>query len=175
MKIELRPGDIFVARNPMMLGRIINAIQKFWAKDNQSKYSHSGIILSKDGETFEALWTNKRQNLFSAYAGKNILIGRHIDMNQTAFIKGWSGVKHHEGKLYAGHRLLFFLFPPLAKYLNFGLGVCSELTAKFLFKAGLWTNWKGLNPDDIADRIHHWRGFKVIFEGVLQNALKKVG
>jgi len=165
--IKLAPGDIFCTRNPMLLGRVINVIQRFWSKDNQSEYSHSGIILDKDGETFEALWTNKRQNLFTAYAGRQVLIGRHVNMNFATFAKGWNGIKKHEGRWYAGHRLLFFLIPPLAKYLNFGLGVCSELTAKFLFRSGLWKHWKGLCPDDMADRIHYWRDLEVVFEGIL--------
>ena len=100
-----------------------------------------------------------------------MLIGRHSGMGLIEFTKGWNGVKHHEGKWYAGHRLLFFLIPPVAKYLNLGLGVCSELTAKFLFKSGMWRQWKGLNSDDIADRIHHWREFEVVFEDVLPNMI----
>jgi len=161
-KIKLQPGMIFCTQNPMLLGKVINVVQKFWAKDNQSKYSHSGIILNEEGLTFEALWTNKRQNLFSAYAGRKVLIGRHIGMNAEMFAKCWDRIQHHEGRWYAGHRLLFFLFPPIAKYINFGQGVCSEITAQFL-----WQNWKGLNPDDISDRVHHWKNFEVVFEGVL--------
>lgn len=163
--IKLKPGDIFCTRNPMLLGRAINGVQRFWSKDGKSEYSHSGIIIGKDGTTFEALWTNKRQNIWEAYEGQKVLIGRNAHMTPKRFVKGWLGVRHHEDKWYAGHRLVFFLIPPLAKIFNLGLCVCSELTAKFLYKAGIWDHWKGLNPDDIADRIHNWKDFEIIYEG----------
>lgn len=162
----LKPGDIFLTANPMWMGRIINFVQKFTSKDSQSVYSHAGIILNSQGRTFEALWTNKNQDLFKAYCGKKILIGRHAGMTHNKFVKGWQGIKHHKGKFYAGHRLLFFLFcPPLAKYFSLGLGVCSELTMKFLYRAGLAEAWKGWNPDDIDDMIHHYREYEIIYEG----------
>jgi len=164
--IKIEPGMIFCSRNPMILGRIINGVQKLWSKDNKSEYSHAGIII--DSETsFEALWINKKTKFFEAYAGKKVLIGQHKDMTNKTFKKGWEGVKKHEGKMYAGHRLVFFFVPFLAKYISLGLGVCSELVMKFLYKAGLVEAWKGWNPDDVADMIHKWRDWEVIFEGTL--------
>lgn len=171
----LKPGDIFLTRNPMWMGRVINAVQKFTSKDGKSKYSHAGIITSIQGMTFEALWINKSQSLFKAYAGKEILIARHTNMTADRYLKGWNGVKHHMGKIYAGHRLLFFLIcPPLAKYFSLGLGVCSELTMKFLFRAGLADAWKGWNPDDIHDMISHWKQWEIIFEGICPKTLKQL-
>ena len=164
----LRPGDIFCTRNPMMLGRAINGVQKFWSKDNKSEYSHSGVIIDNLGTTFEALWTNKHQDFSTAYKGINVVIGRNKNMTPLLAQKGWEGVKHHKGKAYAGHRLLFFLIPPLAKYLGFGLGVCSELTMKYLCKAGLSDCWQGWNPDDVADMIHKWKEWEVIYEGAVK-------
>jgi len=32
---ELKPGGIFCTRNPMWLGRAINAAQKFWAREDK--------------------------------------------------------------------------------------------------------------------------------------------
>ena len=170
--MKLRRGDIFCARNPMMLGKAINFVQKIQAKDNQSEYSHSGIIVIggelEECGTFEALWTNKQQRFYKAYKGKKVLIGRHKDMNLKLFNRGWNGIKKHEGKWYAGHRLLFHLIPLAPKYLCLGFGVCSELTMKFLYKAGLAPAWKGWNPDDVADMIHNYRDYEIIFEGVLE-------
>jgi len=169
--MKLNRGDIFCSRNPMMLGRAINFVQKIHAKDNQSEYSHSGIIVKggplKQTVSFEALWTNKQQDFYKSYKGKKVLIGRHKDMNLKLFNRGWNGIRHHEGKWYAGYRLPLFFIPFLAKYLSLGLGVCSELTIKFLFKAGLAANWKGWNPDDVADMIHNYRDYEIIYEGVL--------
>ena len=163
----LNAGDIFLTANPMWMGRLINWVQTFNSKDNQSKYSHAGIILNNQGRTFEALWTNKQQNLFKVYQGKQILIARNNKMQSDRFTFGWNGIKHHEGKLYAGHRLFFFLVcPPLAKYFCLGLGVCSELTMKFLYRAGLAKTWKGWNPDDIDDMVREHREYTIIFEGI---------
>ena len=66
---KLRQGDIFCTVNPMMLGRIICAIERFNDVDNQATYSHAGVILDHHGTTFEALWTNRNQDLFRDYGG----------------------------------------------------------------------------------------------------------
>jgi len=159
-KLKLQRGMIFCT-----------SVQKIQAKDNESTYSHSGIIVIggdvKEAGTFEALWTNHQQHFYSAYKGKRVLIGRHKDMNLKLFLKGWGGIRHHEGKIYAGWRLPLFFIPFLAKYLSLGLGVCSELTMKFLFKAGLAPAWKGWNPDDVADMIHNYRDYEIVYEGIL--------
>jgi len=165
---ELKKGDIFCTRNPMALGRAINFVQKIKSKDNKAEYSHSGIIMHEDGMTFEALWTNKRQNLFTDYQGRKVLIGRHKGMTDAKFQLGWNGIKKHEGKWYAGHRLIFFLIPFAAKYINLGLGVCSELTMKFLYKAKLADAWKSWNPDDVADMIKKWKDYEIIYEGKIE-------
>ena len=166
--MRLEPGDIFCTRNPMFLGKAINLVQKFISVDGQSKYSHSGLIYDRSGITFEALWTNKKQNIHHAYKGKQVLIGRHDHMTGEKFWQGWRAIKHHEGKWYASHRLLFFLLcPPLTKFFNLGPGVCSELTAKHWYRAGLTDFWSGVYPDFLADMIHNWRDIKVIYEGIL--------
>ena len=171
--MKLKRGDIFCSRNPMCLGRAINFIQKVRAKDNQSEYSHSGVIVVGgdviEAISFEALWTNKKRGFYPAYKGMKVLVGRHKDMNLKSFNAGWNGIKKHEGKWYAGHRLLLFSFVPfLLKYLTSIWGVCSELTMKFLFKAGLASAWKGWNPDDVADMIHNYKDYEVVFEGLLE-------
>jgi hypothetical protein len=59
-------------------------------------------------------------------------------MSKAKFESGFDFVKQYEGRKYPLHRLAFFLFPPLAKYIHFlDWGVCSELTALFLMKCGL--------------------------------------
>jgi hypothetical protein len=166
--MKLERGDIFCSRNPMMLGKAINLVQKWISVDGKSKYSHSGLITDPAGITFEALWTNKKQNLYSAYKGQQVLIGRHNHMTGELFWKAWRAIKHHEGKWYAGHRLFFFLLcPPLAKFINLGPGVCSELTAKHWYRAGLIDFWSGVYPDFLADMIHNWKDIQVIYEGRL--------
>ena len=165
-RIKLKKGDFFLSRNPMMLGRVINLNQKFWSKDNKSKYSHAGIILDEYGTTLESLWTVKSQNLFEGYKDTEILIARHDQMNVETFKKGYDGIKHHIGQWYPGYRLPLMIFPPLAKYIHFGRVVCSELDYKFGTKAGLFNHkWYGKTPDDVHDMIKYERDWNIIFEG----------
>jgi hypothetical protein len=143
----------------MALGRAITTIEAFWDVDGKAEYSHAGIILGPNGTTFEALWTNKRQGLTSAYAGKQVLIGRHEGMDNIRFADGWCQVAHLEGRWYAGHRLLLHIIPPLARMIaTGGFAVCSELVAKFLCGAQLLDHWAGVNPDYVAGMIRRWRG-----------------
>jgi len=134
---KVQPGDIFCTKNPMWLGRAINMVQKVWADDAESKYSHSGIIIDKFGTTIESLWRVKNQNLFEAYEGQQILIGRADLMTSASFNSGKEKIKSHDRDVYPFYRLFFHLIPPLARHINFGRVVCSELTAKFLVGAGI--------------------------------------
>uniref|UniRef100_A0A6M3JNR1 Peptidase n=1 Tax=viral metagenome TaxID=1070528 RepID=A0A6M3JNR1_9ZZZZ len=165
---ELEPGDCFCTRNPMWLGRAICATERLWAKDNKAKYSHAGVIIGRGGITFEALWTNKRQNLWKAYQGTEIFIARHEDMTLENFWKGWDGIKKYEGNMYAGHRLLLHLIPFISKIGTGGFAVCSEIVGKFWQKS-IYPDfyWKGRNPDDISDIMHNYKGWKTLYEDKL--------
>jgi len=184
---ELEPGDIFCTKNPMMLGRAICWFEKLRSADNQAEYSHAGVIIGRGGITFEALWTNKKQNLFKAYAGTKVLIGRHVAMTPKCAAAGWEGVKKYEGQTYAFWRLLLHALPFCSKIGTGGFAVCSEIAAKYISKSGVMVAgravsdplvqlflqagesyyWKGRAPDDIADMIHDHKGWSVVFEGVL--------
>lgn len=171
---ELRPGDIFCTRNPMMLGRIIMAIERMNSVDNNAQYSHAGIIMGPTATTFEALWTNRRNGLFNSYAGERVLIGRNHLMTKEAYDKGWKNVSEFEGRWYAFHRLPLNLIPPLAKFFSTGhCAVCSELAAMFLVGAGLMEYWRGVNPDHITDMIQHFKEWTVVFEGILPATLEE--
>jgi hypothetical protein len=162
---RLKAGDIFVSQNPMMLGIIINAVQKFWSADNQSEYSHAGIIINPNGETFESLYTIRRSHI-DKYTGKKVMIARHTAMTDQLFTHGFSQIIKHDGQIYPYHRLPLFLVPFLAKYISTGLfPVCSELVCKFLVKCGLRENWSGVNPDHIADMMKG-RVWMVVFAGL---------
>ena len=165
--IELQPGDIFCSSNPMWLGRAINFVQKIWAKDNASEYSHSGIIIDSDGTTFESLWRVRRQNLFKAYKGDNVLIGRYQDMNPDIFKKMMDTVEHHENDIYPIYRLFFHLLPPVAKYVHMGQVVCSELTNKSLYGGKIVNYYYGSTPDDVADMIITDKKWDIINKGVI--------
>lgn len=165
--ISLLPGDVFLTSNPQMLGKLINLVQLVWSKDNQSKYTHSGIILDSTGGMIEATWTTRRGNIFEEYHNKRILIARHDEMDNEAFARGWDAIKKHEGRWYPGYRLVFALIPPVAKFVNFGQAVCSEYTAKFLNNSVYCPDvWKGQTPDDIHDMVRNWKGWSIPYEGI---------
>lgn len=172
--MEIRRGDIFCTRNPMMLGRAINAMQKFWSTDGQSTYSHAGIFTTNFGDTFESLWTIKHSHIAN-YIGQQVLIGRLSEKYNTkknpAII---DTIRKHKGQLYPFWRLPMHMFPPLAKYLHFtDHPVCSELTMKYVRLCGVSHvgQWAGKNPDHVADFIHNDKECDVIFEGLLTEEL----
>lgn len=168
MKIDLKAGDIFLTRNPMWLGRAINTVQAFWASDNKSEYSHAGIILDRKGTTLEALWTVRSQNIYEAYDGTKVLIGRHEQMNPERFERGFKAVSGHQGQRYPFHRLAFHLLPPLAKYISSGrFLVCSEHAGKFFWGAGLIGFYKGRNPDHLADMVRRWKAWEIVYEELI--------
>ena len=165
--MKLQPGDIFCSKNPMALGRAINAVQAFWARDNSSEYSHAGIILNKQGTTYEALWTVRSQYLREAYGGSKVLIGRHRRMDLKKFARGIKYIAHHTGQFYPFWRLPLHLIPPCARMLSFtDRLVCSELTKKFLVGAVICElPYAGETPDGIADMIKKFDAWDVVFEG----------
>jgi hypothetical protein len=172
----LRPGDEFATKNPMALGALINLCQKVKATDNESEYSHTGIILEPGGTTLESLWTVKSQNLWEAYRGVRVLVVRNINMTPDTYVHGIAKIRKHIGQWYPVHRLLLHL-AGLAKFIHWDRVVCSELTAKFEcgcaerigeFECGFLRNWYGVNPDDLADRWRISRYCRTIFEGTVE-------
>jgi hypothetical protein len=166
--IYLQPGDIFLSANPWVIGRAINAVQAWWARDCQAVYGHAGIILGTDGTTLEALWRVKSQNIFSAYSGQQVLIGRNKKLSLFQFWRGARQVLSQYGRIYPLHRLALFMIPPLARRINvFDWTVCSELVAQYLYHAGALGYWSGVMPDDLSDMIHNWRDWQIVYEGKL--------
>ena len=170
MEIKLKPGDIFGTRNPMMLGRAINAIQFFWSHDNESTYSHSGIIETPDGDTYEALW-RVREGHLSAYHGQQIIIARFTSLDNAEFNQAMFKLKRrHHKQLYPFWRLPLHLVPPMAKFLSLKgkRVVCSELVAELEYYLGLrHGQFVGANPDRLADEWKKWQGWEIVGEGKL--------
>ena len=173
----LCPGDEFATKNPMALGFAINIFQKAGAADNESTYTHTGILIDHAGATLEALWTVKSQNLWEAYRGEKVLVVRNLSMTLPVAVAGFAKIKRHLGQWYPAHRLLLH-FLHLAKWIHWDRIVCSELTAKFeagcaeylgLDKAaGFLRNYYGVNPDDLTDRWRISRYYTTVFEGVVE-------
>ena len=167
--IALQPGDVFATRNPQGLGKAICLAESIKSEDGEATYGHTGIIIDSSGTTFEALWTIKRQNLFEAYAGNQVLIARWTGMTLQAFQKGFDAVKVQEGRTYPFYRLLLHLVG-LGKIHIENQEVCSEITEHFLIAAGAITlggcNWYGLTPDNLADEWRISKYFDVLWEGM---------
>lgn len=171
--LSIRPGDIFCSNFPnSLLGRAILFFQRFNDIDDEARYSHAGILLDGDGTTFEALLTVKRQNLFEAYRGQNVIIGRHLRMDEETFRRCLSAVLPFEGRWYPVWRLPLHIVPPLAKYASSGkFLVCSELVFRFVSAMGREKTgvrfYRGVTPDYIADAIRRWDEFEIVYEGAL--------
>ena len=173
----LHPGDEFATKNPMALGAMINLAQQVKAVDNESEYTHTGIILDTAGTTLEALWTIKSQNIWDAYRREKVLIVRNFAMTPEVYCAGVVKVREHIGQWYPVHRLLLHLLGA-AKWIHWGRVVCSELTAKFEagcaeflgpdYAAGFLRNWYGVNPDNLVDRWRISRFYETVFEGVVE-------
>lgn len=173
----LCPGDEFATKNPMALGMAINFVQKAKAADNESEYTHTGILTDPYGATLEALWTIKSQNLWEAYKGEKALIVRNVSMSLPIYVAGFAKIREHIGQLYPAPRLLLHLIGA-AKWIHWDRVVCSELTAKFeagcaeylgLDRSyGFMRNWYGVNPDNLVDRWKISRYYETVFEGVIE-------
>ena len=166
--VQLKKGDIFVTRfQSGLLGKGISWFERFWASDDEAKFSHAGFLIDPKGETFEALTKIKRWHL-AHYNNASVRVGRHVKMDDNLFECGWLNVKSEEGDTYPYWRLLLHMFPPLARRVATGeFMVCSELTAKFLMESVGFPQWKGVNPDYLADAILRWDIFDVVADGVL--------
>jgi len=166
---DIKVGDVFATKNPMVLGRVINFIQAIWAKDSKSTYSHAGIITDQNGGTFESLWTIKRSNL-AGYRGEKVIIARWGNGKfQDKVAKLQKLMWEYGGQWYPMWRLPMHLIPPLAKISIIKRPVCSELVAKYLYLLGArHGQWAGTNPDTLVDEWRKWRDFEIIFEGVLE-------
>ena len=164
MGIKLKPGDIFLTAVPGIIGRGINAIQRIHDKSSHSSYSHAGLVIDPDGTTIESQGRVVNWNIYEKYDGVKVLIARNVAMNAQTFKIGYSAVKHHLGQTYPIYRILYHLFPPIAK-LSDERVVCSELVAKFLHRVELFGYINGCSPDDIHNHLCWAYGWDIIFNG----------
>lgn len=148
--IELRPGDPFVVHSDGTVPDMVNLFQSIWSPDHKSEYSHSGFVMSPDGETFESRKRIGRYHL-KDFEGCPIFIVRHALMTPERFQQGWDYVKKHEGAIYPVMRLALHAVG-LASYVHWKHPVCSELECKFEVGAYLRREWWGKTPDNLADQ-----------------------
>ena len=171
---RFRAGDIFLSRNPMMLGNIINYMSTMFSPDRSCEFSHAGFFVSEN-RILESSYRVSFANFLDKYEGENVLVGRHNQMTGERFNKGYDKVKSHINRIYPYHRLALHLFN-LAQFVHWTNGlVCSELVAKFLFGAEL-RNYKyfGVIPDHLADEVEYSLNkertgpqYEIIFKGKL--------
>ncbi len=167
--MALKAGDVFVVKGAGIIPRLINGAQRFWAKDGSSVYSHAGIVLTDVGATLEALPNGIRLGNLSKYNGKRIKIARYTPLTSGDFERAKNILLEEDlGRVYPAWRLFLHLFPPLARRVSYRGKwlVCSELVGKYLALVGAREyNYKGVNPDTLADEWDKWRDFETVYEG----------
>jgi hypothetical protein len=178
MRPILLPGDEFATKNPMALGVAINIVQKAKSVDNESIYTHAGIITAADGSTLESTWTVSAKNIWEDYNGEKALIVRNVNMFPAVYAAGFAKIEKHIGQWYPAPRLFLHLLH-CAKWVHWSHVVCSELVAKFeagceeylenygAANYGFLRNWYGVNPDDLADRWRISKYYEIVFEGII--------
>lgn len=169
---EIKPGDIFCSAFGGVLGKAITIIEALKAKDGEAEYSHSGIFISPS-ETFESLDRVISRKWPEEFIGAKVLVGRHERMDQEAFDYAWGMTRRHWGEHYPYHRLAMHAAPWLAKISLLDWHVCSELALEHWWYAGLIIDWRGKNPDDVADLIHKGPPCSIVWEGIV-NGLAKI-
>jgi len=187
-QLQLMPGDVVCTTysreiepdNPSWfqtaLSFGIRQAEAFQDVDGKAQYTHSFTVVSEAGRTFEALWTYKHQDIYQAYGGYPVLVGRHKKMTRAKAQMIHSRMeKKFAGRWYPVWKLpLFGLAPWLLKYLP-AKPVCSELVFWGLNKVGLVDHWKGVMPSYVADAIRRWRDFQVVYEGIMPENKEKEG
>jgi hypothetical protein len=168
LPVLLQPGDVFAVTSDKWLANRINDVSKFWSDDNQSRYSHSGIIITHHGRTMEAL---KRLDFYylSQYVGQPIIIARPSAPVHRCQLAIDLLVKEHINQAYPWWRILLHTVQPLAKLITYKgkYVVCSELVAKYLHYLKVrHPIYTGVTPDMLADEWRRWKDFEIIYEGV---------
>ena len=180
-RIELKSGDIFVSRShSRLLDFFITRAQKAIAFDSLSFFTHAGIIVNKEGKTFESGikieglsgFRIGYQNLYENYEGVSVRVLRHREMTPDRFQYAFAPLSRtYNRKPYPIWRLPFFLVPSVARKLKLtSLGVCSEIAAKLLYNLNLIPQWRSVFPDMLSDWGHSvWgkKGFTIIWEGTI--------
>ena len=164
----IQPGDIFCSCAQDLKSDIILRTTAWNSIDKDARFSHSGFITTKNGDTFES---RRRIGCYhiNDYIDQPLIIGRNKLMTPEKFGSAYQDIfKEHNGDLYPLWRLLLFTIPPLARRIGTGkFAVCSELTIKMMVKAKVHYNagWRGWSPDDVADMILRDRDYAIIHLG----------
>jgi|PlaIllAssembly_1097288.scaffolds.fasta_scaffold26503_4 hypothetical protein len=177
---KFKHGDIFLSSNPMLLGKMINAVSTLYSVDRKSCFSHAGFFVKDDATILEATYTVTESNFLEKYEHDNVLVGRHLEMNDSRFNDGMEKIKEHIGQWYPFHRLFLHVFN-LAQYVHWNKVVCSELVSKFLFGAGLRDyKYYGVTPDHLCDEIERSLNkertgpqYEIVFSGLIPTSVYK--
>ena len=161
--MKLEPGDVFFQTSGNILDIIINFFQSLWSGDNRSIFSHCGIILYHDGETFETTgWRTGFGNLSTRQGNKTIVaIYRHREMRELAF----DFSARLAGRIYPYWRLPIFALG-LGRLIHGTNMVCSELVAEFLKRTGVRSKspW-GVSVDRLHDELQADNNWKLVYQG----------
>lgn len=170
---DVRKGDVFVVARDSALFRMIRRAEIFLSTDGAATYGHAGIITSDSLDTFEQLKT-ARYGRLDKYEGMPIFIVRPVHTLEGNLVTAQEKdsaieqvIHNFQGNVYPAWRFFWHFFKPLAKYATTGRHVvCSEMVARYLMYFNAFHgSYKGINPDDLADRFVTDKYYKKIFEG----------
>lgn len=169
--VNVQMGDLVAVQTETVGGGFIRVKDRVNSADDAAPYSHTLIVVDDNGVTFEARPSNGL-NYYSLYdyIGHNVLIVRPKVHGQKKEEALDTIVAKLKGKPYPKARILLHAISrPLAKWIHFGVPVCSESTAFYAFLMEIGdNNYFGRTPDMEADRWKDSKHFYVVYEGILK-------
>lgn len=168
-----KPGDVFFVGGGGWLNDTINFFQARFSADGVTKYSHTGIITTPYGSTFETTsWRTGHQDMAGTYAGSDIAVLRWNEMSDGKAWAGYQAVKDQKGRIYPYWRLLTHIVR-LHGLIHFRAMECSVLTAHYLRAAGVSLAEPNLWRYDVEmlhDELCATPGWQAVFRGSLRAA-----
>lgn len=93
--------------------------------------------------------------IYEEHKGHKIFIVRYNHLNPKIYNRAINDIKYkYNDQWYPVWRLFFFLIHPMAKYVNFGKVICSELTSHYLHLIGArHGQYYGTDVDKLSDEF----------------------
>lgn len=170
-----KPGDIFFVGGGGWLNDTINFFQARFSQDGVTRYSHTGVVTTPQGDTFETTsWRTGYQNMADTYAGSDIAILRWSSMTDEKASAGYRAVMDQKGRIYPYWRLLMHIVR-LHGVVHFRSMECSVLVAHFLKRTGFSLKESNLWLYDV-EKLHDEllsnpnNGWQTVFTGSLRSS-----
>jgi hypothetical protein len=164
--IDLRPGDRFVVKTKGFVANAIISIEHIISPDHEADMNHGGIIIDKEGNTFEALSKIDHYNI-KQYIGCPMVISHNKFMTDERFLRGYKSILQYDGQKYPWWRLVLFILGLADDLHRINRPVCTELLRMFDNGSSIWLNepW-GTSPDNVHDQWNCDINEEIIFDGI---------